>query len=185
MRSGIHTHKQQGAILVVSLLLLLVMTILALSASNSTRLQERMAGNSRDLDLAFQGAEAGLRDAERDVQRRIDEAGGRMFNRCEDPATCVVDRPTDARDYHAVGPEWWEENSRVYGVADAHEFPGLVEDPRSLSEYWTRASDSLTDGAKPGQQSGTAYYVNTARSVGGTASAEVIVQSVYAARYVE
>ena len=30
----------------------------------STTFEERMAGNSRDINLAFQGAEAGLRDAE-------------------------------------------------------------------------------------------------------------------------
>ena len=35
-------HRQRGAILVVSLLLLLVMTVLALTASQSTRMQERI-----------------------------------------------------------------------------------------------------------------------------------------------
>src|SRR5262245_18937624 len=56
---------QGGAVLVVSLLLLLVMTVLALGASQATRMQERMAGNARDYDLAFQSAESGLRTCER------------------------------------------------------------------------------------------------------------------------
>src|SRR5688572_905471 len=57
--------RQQGAVLVVSLLLLLVMTILALGASQATRMQDRMATNLRDSDLALQSAEAGIRTAER------------------------------------------------------------------------------------------------------------------------
>ena len=57
-------RRQRGAALVVSLLLLLVLTILAIGASQTTRLQERMAGNMRDIDRACQGSEAGLRDAE-------------------------------------------------------------------------------------------------------------------------
>ena len=56
---------QGGAVLIVSLLLLLVLTILAIGASQTTRIEERMAWNARDTDLAFQGAEAGLRAAEK------------------------------------------------------------------------------------------------------------------------
>ena len=35
-----------------------------ITAMQVTRMEERMAGNSRDVNLAFQGAEAGLRDSE-------------------------------------------------------------------------------------------------------------------------
>ncbi|HEY5758074.1 MAG TPA: PilX N-terminal domain-containing pilus assembly protein, partial [Steroidobacter sp.] len=52
--------RQHGAALVISLLLLLIMTLLGLGASQSTRLQERMAGNQRDQELALQAAEAAL-----------------------------------------------------------------------------------------------------------------------------
>ena len=57
--------QQRGAVLVVSLLLLLVMTVLALGASQTTRLQERMSAGMRDRDLAFESSEAGLRTGER------------------------------------------------------------------------------------------------------------------------
>ena len=57
------TH-QRGAILVTSMLLLLVLTIIGITAMQMTRMQERMAGNTRDLNLAFQGSEAGLRNGE-------------------------------------------------------------------------------------------------------------------------
>ncbi|MDE2346314.1 MAG: hypothetical protein KGL13_07580, partial [Gammaproteobacteria bacterium] len=55
--------KQTGFVLIVALILLLVLTVLGLAAAQSTSLQERMAGNARDRDLAFQAAEAGLRAA--------------------------------------------------------------------------------------------------------------------------
>ena len=56
--------RQQGVVLVVSLLILLVMTVLGVAAIQSTTLQERMAGNLHDRDLAFQAAEAALRRGE-------------------------------------------------------------------------------------------------------------------------
>lgn len=52
---------QQGFVLIVALVLLLVLTVLGLAASQSTSLEERMAGNERNQNLAFQAAEAGLR----------------------------------------------------------------------------------------------------------------------------
>lgn len=58
-------HRQRGAVLFVSLIILLLMTIIGVSAIQNTTLQEKMAGNLRDANLAFQAAEAGLRDAEK------------------------------------------------------------------------------------------------------------------------
>ncbi|HLW74472.1 MAG TPA: PilX N-terminal domain-containing pilus assembly protein [Gammaproteobacteria bacterium] len=51
-------------VLYISLLLLLVLTLIGLAATRSTTSDERMAGTQRDHDLAFQAAEAALRDGE-------------------------------------------------------------------------------------------------------------------------
>lgn len=51
---------QQGFVLVVALILLLLLTILGLAAAKSTMMEERMAGNTRNHQLAFESAEAGL-----------------------------------------------------------------------------------------------------------------------------
>ncbi|HHW75840.1 MAG TPA: hypothetical protein GX399_02210 [Xanthomonadaceae bacterium] len=64
-------RRQSGAVLVISLLLLVIMTVLSTSAMQSTVLQERMAGNDRDRNLAFQAAEAALRDAEQYIQSNV------------------------------------------------------------------------------------------------------------------
>lgn len=55
------TH-QRGAVLVISLILLLLLTILAITASNTASLQERMAGNAQEANVAFQAAESGLKN---------------------------------------------------------------------------------------------------------------------------
>ncbi len=57
--------NQKGAVLAISLIILLLMTIIGVSAMRSTTLQEKMAGNLRDYNVAFQAAEAALRDAEK------------------------------------------------------------------------------------------------------------------------
>jgi type IV pilus assembly protein PilX len=50
--------RQQGATLIVLLVMLVVVTLLTLSSLRSTTQEERMAGNFRDRDKAFQAAEA-------------------------------------------------------------------------------------------------------------------------------
>ncbi len=52
--------KQRGATLVVLLVMLVIVTLLTVSSLRSTTQEERMAGNSRDRDKAFQAAEAAV-----------------------------------------------------------------------------------------------------------------------------
>ncbi|OYW64503.1 MAG: hypothetical protein B7Z32_07190 [Hydrogenophilales bacterium 12-64-13] len=54
---------QQGVTLIVALIFLAILTLLGITVARTTSLEERMAGNTRDRDIAFQAAEAALRDA--------------------------------------------------------------------------------------------------------------------------
>lgn len=54
------SHRQTGAALVVALLLLLVLTLLAISGVNSSSLNLVMAGNTQFAQSAFQAAETGI-----------------------------------------------------------------------------------------------------------------------------
>ena len=56
--------NEHGAVLVVGLMLLVVLTLLGVVAMQGTTLQERMAGNMREQEQAFQSAEAALRSGE-------------------------------------------------------------------------------------------------------------------------
>lgn len=177
--------KQRGAILVVSLLLLLVMTVLGLTASQSTRMQERMAGNSRNLELAFQAGEAGLRGAE----TRIDEElvrKGNSITRCagmvpeeeDDPECDVIDRNATLPNFTHADATWWSENA----VALDAELQGVSSQPYFVTEEWADVPDTLTMGSSL-QKSGTLYHVNTSRAVGGDSNASVIIETTYAVRY--
>ena len=55
--------KQRGMALVISLLLLVAITLLAVSSMRSTTLQERMASNLNDRELAKQVVESTIRQA--------------------------------------------------------------------------------------------------------------------------
>jgi len=68
MKSAI-ARRQRGAVLVIALLFLTILTMLAVTAMTATTFEEKMAGNTRDVALAFQAAEAALRDGRRDINR--------------------------------------------------------------------------------------------------------------------
>ena len=57
-------HKESGVVLITGMIFLMVLTMLVLSALRSGTLEERMASNSRNRQVALQAAEAVLRDAE-------------------------------------------------------------------------------------------------------------------------
>lgn len=57
-------RRQSGVALVVALLLLLVITLVGLAAVRSTIMQQKMASNLYDRQVAFQSSEAALRAAE-------------------------------------------------------------------------------------------------------------------------
>lgn len=57
--------RQSGAVLMAALMILIVLTLLVLAATRGSTLLERLTGNARQLDQAFQTAEAALREGER------------------------------------------------------------------------------------------------------------------------
>lgn len=64
MKTIAQPRRQRGMALIISLVLLLSMTLLALAAMQTTTLEERMAGNVRSENIALQAAESALRSAE-------------------------------------------------------------------------------------------------------------------------
>ena len=63
--------NQTGFTLIMSLLILVVLTILGLTSTQSTRTEVAMAGNLRESDMAFQVAEMGLSSGEQFIQTAI------------------------------------------------------------------------------------------------------------------
>ena len=58
--AGSATHRQQGAALVIGLIMLMVLTLLAVSGMNTASLEFIMAGNEQYRQNAFQAAETGI-----------------------------------------------------------------------------------------------------------------------------
>lgn len=75
----IYRKKQKGFVLITALLLLIVMTILGVSAISSVTLQERMASNMREKAQAFESTAYALREGEKNLRDIL-----------EYPATAIV-----------------------------------------------------------------------------------------------
>lgn len=58
---------QDGAALMTALILLLVLTVIGISSLGSSAMEEKMAGNAKSREIAFQAAEAALRAGERHI----------------------------------------------------------------------------------------------------------------------
>jgi type IV pilus assembly protein PilX len=56
-------RHQSGAVLIVSLIILVVLTLLGVTAMNTSSLQEKIASNTQEQVHAFQAAETGLNQA--------------------------------------------------------------------------------------------------------------------------
>lgn len=63
-QSNVARLQQQGAALITSLIILLVMTIIGITSMQTTTMDEKMVGNMRDLSIALQAAESALREGE-------------------------------------------------------------------------------------------------------------------------
>lgn len=67
--------KQRGAVLVVSLIILLVLTMLSLSTSRSSLMQEKMTFAVRDSHLALASADYGIKEAEAYIETLVSTTG--------------------------------------------------------------------------------------------------------------
>lgn len=172
-QSPLRATRQRGAVLVVSLIILVVITVIAAGSMRGTILEEKMAGNSRDRNLAFQAAESAVREGEMFIESVASLGGfkgtGGLYGRT-DPAP----------DYKAVAT-WTAPNRHI----DAGQNYGAYEAPQYFIKEYTTVSG--TEGALNlsgyGDNKGTGdvtVFTITGRGTGGSAdSAEVILRSYY------
>ena len=105
----------QGFSLLAILLMMAILGMLTLGAMSSSIVQERMVGNTRDRHVALQAAEAGLRDAELDIETNIDGNSG--FTEACTAGLCIP--PSDTASGPQSAPRWqsvaWAGSARTYG----------------------------------------------------------------------
>lgn len=180
--SRLGANRQSGAVLVVSLLLLLVMTLLGIGASQSTLLQERMAGNQRDQEVALQGAEAALRAAERELSPLTNA----VLTRCRMPSdSCdtyekrvLIDTESQVElDLAKQADGWWGQWGKEY--ANSEDLAAVSTTPEFVIEHKAEVREVLSVG-DPNLDTVRDFYMATARSSGMTSTAQVVIQSSYA-----
>lgn len=169
-------QAQRGAVLIVGLIMLLLLTVIGLASIRGTDLQERMAGNMRDRNLAFQAAEAGLRYGEKTLNAALLPSftgGGYWPDLNKIPS--MRPRPTIWTSLE------WEANS--VRLPD-NTISSLVEQPRYTIEKvvvtgLAAAQGSAVDHESAERIAEAEYFRVTARGLGGTADAEAILQSTF------
>ncbi|MDN5850752.1 MAG: PilX N-terminal domain-containing pilus assembly protein [Nitrococcus sp.] len=169
---------QNGSVLVVSLLFLLVMTLIGITAMQGVSLEEKMAGNARGGTLALQAAEAALREGEEWVMDDID---------LYDPPPAVSSCSSNPCDLWEVNkPEsypqnkdmsWWDGNAREYGTG-TQEYAALAADPHFLVEYLSYdPSGDIVDANDRAHRIGPHFYRATAAGFGPQGSTQRVLQS--------
>lgn len=154
--------------------MLVIITLLGVSAMQATGLEERMAGNARDRNLAFQAGEAALRDGEQVLQQGVlpsfDGNGG--LYPAPTPGTPPVWLDSNG---DLLGDAFWNANGRAYSGAVS----GVAAQPRYIIEEIARLP-AVGESLKANQPvPDLAYYRITARAFGGTNTAVVFLQSTY------
>lgn len=175
---------QSGAVLIISLIMLLLLTLIGASSMQSTSLEEKMAGNIRDENLAFQAAETALR-------------AGESIVTLNPPAFSVGGNGTGGTGlYTTIGngaqaSGYWQTVDWSSNTAVATYTGGALNyinsAPRYIIEELPSTTSTSTASNTGGSlESGTAsspqtvsWYRITARGTGGSDNAVVIVQSIY------
>lgn len=204
--------QQQGAALIVSLIMLLLMTLVGVTAMQVTTVQEKMVSNSRDLNVAFQAAETALKRGE-DYIRQIQIQLINFSNGCNTNAgLCKPSCSSIASSAAIVGvecwvnaaPQWrlvnWADNSATTlkygsevmpvggGVRDISELPpgSVTRQPRFMIEDITPQGGG---GVGTSQQTiNSGWYRITAQGYGqaqgedGEPLSRVVLQSIFKKR---
>jgi type IV pilus assembly protein PilX len=176
-RISFSPRRHRGVALFISLVLLLILTIIGVSAVQTTTLETRMARNEHDSLLAFQAAESALRDAENFLETVVTTAiftdGGANGlwtiadlgdpNRWEDPAV-------------------WQGGTSVSAPSAAGAV--VVEQPRYIIEHIASVlreenAFQISDPYAASAADRIEIFRVTARGVGGTENAQVLLQTTY------
>ena len=174
-------NNQKGAVLAIGLILLLVLSLVGVTNMNKVTTSERLAGNERDMNLAFQAAEAALQEGE----RMISNLGGAAAptpqpceeNNCNCQNNSCKTTIWESENIVVWDDINWDTQSRI--MSDDN-IPGnnygkdtLAAIPRYVIEFVGMKNFSLTNPIP------LYYYRITSKARGSTEESEVILQSVY------
>ena len=191
-------NTQRGATLLLALLILIMIMMHGIPTVMNNTLDERMAGNTRNRDLAFQAAEHALKDAETIIRSQTIETMDDYFDPgsasdCSDHGNGFLchgeDHSNDAAYWRDDGTsntfDW--DNTRNY-LTPTGTISEVAEQPRYVVEKMPGVS--FLAATPPTQLCPTPlptgsscitknYYRITARGVGKDSDAVVILQTMF------
>lgn len=186
-RTDISPQRQRGATLVIALIFLVLLTMLGVTVANNNSLQERMAGNTRQRDLAFQAAEFALKDAETVIGDAA--SAENIYIQAVIAGTLPLPaRPGDLLlngEVHANDAEYWKSTFDWSGAGSSTEVTAfsatagdlVAENPRYIIEQMPTAA--IANPSPPPATITYHFYRVTARGVGKDSNAAVILQTMY------
>ena len=165
-------QKQQGAALIIALVILLIMNVIGVTAANMTVIEERMAGHYLNKHGSFDAAEAALRDGE-DVSDAF-----ALYAPTDGTAGLYV--PNTGNDPR------WEAAATTWQTRAASTIPGVAQQPQYISEYMggvPRDENCLLDAEASTTQDCWRYaYRVTAQGWGANTNATSVTQSTILSR---
>lgn len=156
-------QKQQGVVLFMALIFMIMLALLGATAAQNSGLEEHMAGNTRNRDLALQAAEAAIGYVEKIKLKDAAWTGGVWDSSRPGLRTYVATQANSAA-YWNTSTLWNDTNSSVAATT----LTKVDTQPRYIV-------DKLPDVGT------TKYYRVTARAVGGDSNAVVILQAMFSA----
>ena len=181
----IHLNRQSGVVLVMSLLLLLVVTLLALSMFRSVGVQELIAGSLREKDRALQAATSAEQYAEywmstgNNINNTFACTAGLLNANAGEGYICTVPLSSLGVANPATVPWGGATASAEIGVA--YTPPGMTTSTTSfgLNQYYEPPRFYITLlGNAPAGQSGQIYQID-AWGYGGDPNTVVVIESTY------
>lgn len=170
---------QSGSALIVGIIFLLVMTMLGLTAMQTTSLEERMSGNMRDRDLAVQAAEMALRAGENEALNALGSLSGN--GAFAFPANPAPDESNENNWKNTANVRGWAAGANLKAMTSysapsspAVSFPSFAEAP----DYWIEERPGVysTASLEP-RPADVRIFDITARSTGASGTSTVILRS--------
>ncbi len=177
-RQQLKSSQQQGAVLAIGLVVLLVLTLLGTGSINSVRMEEKLTANVQSLGMAFEGAEAGLVQCETDI-RVSSVADIESFDLELNELAEVAEDGSLSRWWEDFSN--WDDSTRVRSNGYPS-FASLTQEPSCVIEYVGTASPSLefSEAVSTESPSTRRVYRVTAFSYGADERSSAVVESIYA-----
>ena len=131
MPSGFFRDTQRGAVLLVSLVFLLLLTLLGVSSMQNATLQEKMAGSVTMRNVSFQTAEAALRLGESAIQVTGYTLAKCGVGKCVPPVESIT--VSSAGNNGTSGVTWVAVTNGFYGIQNLGTTTAPINRPPNCS----------------------------------------------------